>query len=113
LQEWVDDFVADGNTNGAEISVAQQEGESNNDTGLVIMRLSKASASIYMQPRCLDDPLWEMTLTARTDDLTLPPHEMGALSAEIAVAASLCTYLQYRSLEWDRQSGRHGLRGDD
>lgn len=107
LKEWVDDFLAAGNSNGADIVVAQQDGERTNDTGLVIMRLRKARASIYMEPRGFDDPAWEMTLTARPEDLTAPPHEMGALGAEIVVAANLCTYLQYRSLEWDRDSGRH------
>lgn len=108
LQQWVDDFTRAGNNNGADIVVAQQDGERTNDTGLVIMRLRKAKASIYMQPRGYDDPAWEMTLTARPDDLTAPPYEMGALGAEIVVAANLCTYLQYRSLEWDRESGRRG-----
>lgn len=107
LQQWVDDFTADENDNGADIVVAQQDGERTNDTGLVIMRLRKAHASIYMQPRGFDDPSWEMTLTASLHDLAAPPYEMGALGAEIVVAANLCTYLQYRSLEWDRKSGRH------
>lgn len=113
LQGWVDDFVAAGNTNGAQITVAQQDGERSSDTGLVIMRLSKAAASIYMEPRGFDEPLWEMTLTGRPDDLVAPPYEMGALGAEIVVAANLCTYLQYRSLEWDRQSGQHGITVDN
>ncbi|WP_295790664.1 hypothetical protein [uncultured Microbacterium sp.] len=42
----------------AHITVAEQDGERSNDTGLVIMRLSKAAASIYMEPRGFDEALW-------------------------------------------------------
>lgn len=107
LQEWVNDFTAAGNHNDADIVVAQQDGERTYNTGPVMMRLREAEASIYMQPRAFDDPAWEMTLTAPPNDLTAQPYAMGALGAEIVVAANLCTYLQYRSLKWDRDSGRH------
>lgn len=71
------------------------------------MRLRNSNASVYMEPRGFDTPQWEMTLTAQPAQLTAPSYEMSALGAEIIVAANLCTYLQYRSLEWDRSSGRH------
>ncbi|MFZ8757453.1 hypothetical protein ACO03V_08580 [Microbacterium sp. HMH0099] len=107
LQQWVDDFIEAGNTAGADIVVAEQDGDRRSDTGLVIVRLQRANGAIYMQPRAFDDPLWQMTVEVHETELTAPPYEMGALGAELIVASNLCTYLQYRSLEWDRLSGRH------
>lgn len=106
LQQWVADFVAEGNTNGANVNAVAHHGEDDESTGLVVMHLRHADALVYMQPRGFDNPLWEMTLTARDSDATMPPSQMAALGAEVVVAANLCTYLQYRSLDADRDSGR-------
>lgn len=106
LAGWVDDFVAAGNAHGAALDVIVQDADDDGDTGLVIMRLRKAEAIVYMQPRGTNDPLWEMTLTGRPEDVTMNPYDLGSLGAELVVAANLCTFLQYRSLEWDRDSGR-------
>lgn len=107
LQAWVEEFRAQGHVVAGDISVAQQEDADGRDTGLVVLKLSNANAAIYMQPVGYDEPLWEATLTGRPDDLTLSPHHIASLAAELVVAGNLCSYLQWRSLEWDRRSGTH------
>lgn len=107
LKVWVDEFLAQGHAIVGSIKVVEQEDADRQDTGLVVMNLRNAKASIYMQPRGYDDPLWEATITSRPEDLTLNPHDMASLAAELVIAGNLCAFLQFKSLEWDRKSGQH------
>lgn len=107
LRVWVEEFLTQGHAVTGTIKVVDQEDADGQDTGLVVMDLRNTKASVYMQPRGYDDPLWEATLTARPDDLTLTPHDMASLAAELVIAGNLCAFLQFKSLEWDRQSGQH------
>lgn len=87
------------------ISVALQDGAEGRDTGLVIIRLGGGGTDVYMQPADFDSVEWKVTLTARPEDLTLSPFEMSSLAAQVAVASNLCSFLQFKSLQWDRMSG--------
>ena len=107
LKMWVEEFLTQGHAITGTIKVVDQEDADGQDTGLVVMHLRNTSAVVYMQPRGYDDPLWEATLTARPDDLTLSPHDMASLAAELVIAGNLCSFLQFKSLEWDRDSGKH------
>ncbi|MDU0326561.1 hypothetical protein RWH43_07280 [Microbacterium sp. KSW2-21] len=107
LRSWVDDYLQTSTLNGARIDVAPQDAEDDTDTGLVIMRPKGSGLSVYMQPRGFDDPLWELTIPSRDYDVTMSALELGGLASVVLDAARLCTYLQFRSLEWDRGSGRH------
>ncbi len=107
LKAWVQEFRELGHVVSGNIKVVDQEDADGQDTGLVVMTLANAAASIYMQPKGYDEPLWEATLTARPEDLTLSPHDMASLAAELVVAGNLCSFLQFKSLDWDRSSGRH------
>ncbi len=107
LKIWVQEFRDQGHLVAGKIKVVDQEDADGQDTGLVVISLSNANASIYMQPRGYDEPLWEATLSARPDDLTLTPHEMASLAAELVIAGNLCSFLQFKSLDWDRRSGMH------
>ncbi|PVE76192.1 hypothetical protein [Microbacterium testaceum] len=107
LIAWVDEFREQGHLFAGQLKVVEQEDADSQDTGLVVMNLMNAKASIYMQPRGYDELLWEATLTSRPEDLTLSPHEMASLAAELVVAGNLCAFLQFKSLEWDRESGMH------
>ncbi len=108
LQVWVDEFEKNEHCIAGSISVAPQEDDGGEDTGLVILRLRYASSSVYMRPRGYDDPLWEMTITPQPRELELSVHEIASLAAELVVASNLCTFLQWKSLEWDRESGQRG-----
>ncbi|PTT22457.1 hypothetical protein DBR36_01825 [Microbacterium sp. HMWF026] len=107
LIAWVDEFREQGHLFAGQLKVVEQEDADSQDTGLVVMNLMNAKASIYMQPRGYDELLWEATLTSRPEDLTLSPHDMASLAAELVVAGNLCAFLQFKSLEWDRESGMH------
>ncbi|WP_295787048.1 hypothetical protein [uncultured Microbacterium sp.] len=106
LQQWVDDYTTTAGLGGARVDVAPQDADDGLDTGLVIMRPRGSTLSVYMQPRAVDDPLWELTIPARDHDVPLTAIELGQLASVVLDAARLCTYLQFRSLEWDRRSGR-------
>ncbi|KTR87702.1 hypothetical protein NS220_17205 [Microbacterium testaceum] len=108
LEQWVQEFKDQGHIVSGSIRVAQQEDADSQDTGLVVMNLRNAKAAIYMQPRGYDEPVWEATLTGRPDDLTLSIHDMASLAAELVIAGNLCSFLQWKSLEWDRASGTRG-----
>ncbi len=110
LTEWVEEFRAQGHLIAGDVHVAPQEDDDTADTGLVIVNLHHANAAIIIQATGYDQPLWEATLTARDDDLTLAPHALASLAAELVVAGNLCTFLQFKALEWDRYSGRPGDR---
>ncbi len=105
LQSWVDEFVERNASDLVHIKVAVQDGSDGRDTGLVVVQLDNGGADIYMQPAGIDSLEWEITLTARPYDLTLSPYRMAAVASQVNVATSLCTFLQFKSLEWDRMSG--------
>ncbi len=102
----MEDFEREEHCIAGSITVAPQEDGDGEDTGLVILRLRNTSTSIFMKPRSLDDPVWELTLTERPDDLVMSVHDIASLAAEYSVASNLCAFLQWKSLDWDRQSGQ-------
>ncbi|MCJ1707286.1 hypothetical protein [Microbacterium sp. VKM Ac-2923] len=106
LEEWVKEFEREEHCIAGSITVAPQEDTHTEDTGLVILRLRNASASIFMKPRSYDDPMWELTLTEHPADLGMSVHDLASLAAEYVVASNLCTFLQWKSLDRDRRSGR-------
>lgn len=107
LEAWVAEFEREEHCIAGSISVAPQEDDGEDDTGLVILRLRNASASIHMQPRSYDDPIWELTLSEQPHNLSMSIHDIASLAAEYVIASNLCTFLQWKSLEWDRESGQH------
>lgn len=106
LEAWVKEFEDNEHCIAGSLTVAPQEDADSADTGLVILRLRNASMSVYIQPRSYDDPIWELTLSAQPHDLSMTVHDIASLAAEYVVASNLCTFLQWKSLEWDRQSGQ-------
>ncbi len=109
LEQWIADFRAESGLSCARIHVAPQDAAFGRDAGLVILRPQDSDLSVYMQPRALDDPHWELTIPGRELDVTMTDLQLGALAVVVLEAARLCTYLQFRSLEEDR---RIGLRHD-
>lgn len=107
LDTWVREFISRNTADLMNIKVVIQDGSDGLDTGLVVVRLHEGAAEVYMQPAGPDSIEWETTLTARPEDLTLSPYELSTLAAELAVAGSLCAFLQFKSLEWDRMRGMH------
>ncbi|MDO9396965.1 MAG: hypothetical protein Q7T71_10505 [Herbiconiux sp.] len=99
LETWVDEFRDQGHLIAGALDVVAQDGSDGSDTGLVVVRLDSISSDLYMQPVALGDPHWAVTLGARPDDVDFTPQQLLAFTAELAVAAALCTYLESRSLE--------------
>ncbi|WP_264632280.1 hypothetical protein [Microbacterium hydrothermale] len=85
----------------------EQEDSEGRDTGLVVVGLEHANGSVYLEPVGYDEPLWQVGLELDDGDHIMPPYVLASLAAELVVAGNLCTFLQWKSLEWDRNSGRH------
>lgn len=106
LEAWVKEFEDGGHCIPGRISVAPQEDADREDTGLVIVHLRNAPSSIHIKPRGYDDPVWEATLSAQTDDHVMSVNDIANLAAEVVIAGNLCAFLQWKSLDWDRNTGR-------
>lgn len=109
LESWLAEYRPESAPSGPRIAeyadVAVQDGSDGSDTGLVVISLRNATTDVYMQPVALGDPRWEVTFAARDRDLALSTEDVVALSAELAAAAELCSYLERRSLEHLRSLG--------
>ena len=102
LQDWLDEFRAEGHEVHAH--VALQDGSDGRDTGLVIVRLVNATTEMFMQPIAPGDYHWEITLQARPHDSVIAPDQLDELSAELQRAADLCRFLQEKSAQHDREA---------
>ncbi|MDZ5142965.1 hypothetical protein [Microbacterium testaceum] len=111
LREWVQEFVDLGHPIASRIRVAEQEDADGRDTGLVVVELIHGGGWVSLEPRGYDDPVWQAALTGGDDDVMLSPYALAGLAADLVVAGNLCAYLQWKSLEWDRASGRHMAGG--
>ncbi|WP_156458743.1 hypothetical protein [Microbacterium sp. Leaf179] len=107
LRTWVQEFIDQGHLVASDVHVADQEDTEGRDTGLVVVGLKHADGSIHLEPVGYDEPLWQVNLSLYDGDATMPPYVLASLAAELVVAGNLCTFLQWKSLEWDRDSGRH------
>lgn len=107
LQEWVREFIDQGHLVASDVRVVEREDTAERDTGLVTVGLVHAKGSIHLEPVGYDEPLWHATVELDDGALSIPPYVLASLAAELVVAGNLCTFLQWKSLEWDRDSGRH------
>lgn len=107
LEAWIDEFRTT-REGGALISVAVQDGADGADTGLVIVPLKNDSTEIYMQPVAVGAAEWSISFGARTGHSELTAAELHGLAAELLVAASLCEFLQRRSVDHEEDQDDHG-----
>lgn len=104
LEAWLDEF-RDSREGGTLINVLVQDGADGADTGLVIVPLRDGSAEIYMQPAELGSAEWRVTISASSETLDLTSSQLQGLAAELAIAASLCQFLQEKSIGHDEGIG--------
>ncbi|MEG9248956.1 hypothetical protein V6S67_12780 [Arthrobacter sp. Soc17.1.1.1] len=100
LEAWVDEFRTT-REGGALITVLVQDGEGGADTGLVTVPLRIGSTGIYMQPVSIGNARWSVSFDAREDEFELTPAELHGLAAELLAAASLCQFLQEKSVGYE------------
>ena len=98
LERWLEQFHQT-REGGMLINVAVQDGEGGADTGLVIVPLRDGIAEIYMEPTAIGSPEWAITISTVAGSTDLSPSQLQGLAAELAVAASLCQFLQDRSAD--------------
>ncbi|MHA7241207.1 hypothetical protein [Arthrobacter sp. TMS1-12-1] len=98
LETWLDEFRTT-REGGALVSVLVQDGADGADTGLVIVPLRNDSMEIFMQPVAVGDPQWSIWFGTRDEGAELTAAELHGLAAELLVAASLCQFLQEKSID--------------
>jgi len=99
LQLWVDEFDRQRPPHTGAVDVLRHDGESGDDTGLVIVRLGNASTEVYLQPVAPGEPAYEVVFGAREHDFALDAAGVQSLSDDLALAAALCTFLERKSRE--------------
>jgi len=83
------------------IKVIVQDGSDGSDTGLVVVPLENATATIFMEPAALGEAQWRVTFEPQPDTTVLNSHQLHGMAVELAVAAELCSYLEGRSVGHD------------
>ncbi|WP_104179200.1 hypothetical protein [Arthrobacter sp. B0490] len=111
LETWVDEFRTT-REGGALVSVVVQDGADGADTGLVIVPLRSGSTEIFMQPVAVGDPRWSVSFGARSEDFELSAAELHGLAAELLIAASLCQFLQEKSVGHEERSAQQDHAAD-
>ena len=89
------------------LTVVVQDGADGADTGLVIVPLKSDSTEIYMQPVAVGDSRWSISFGPRSEESQLTAAELHGLAAELLVAASLCDFLQEKSLDHEEDPDEH------
>ncbi|MDO9398099.1 MAG: hypothetical protein Q7T71_16260 [Herbiconiux sp.] len=108
LEAWVAEFdarIARPAGSGAAVEVLRHAGDPGEDTGLIVVRLMNASTDVHLAPVAPGSPSWEVTFGPRSTFFSLDRDALRSLSAELALAADLCAFLELKSLE-----AQHGGR---
>ena len=98
LEAWLEEFRTT-REGGMLITVLVQDGDDGADTGLVVVPLRNSDTEIFMQPAAVGDAKWTVTLGSAKRPSTLSPSELQGMAAELGVAASLCQFLQEKSVD--------------
>ncbi|MFB2583200.1 hypothetical protein ACEXQD_18280 [Herbiconiux sp. P15] len=100
LQRWVEEFQQQQRPpHTGVVDVLRHDGESGDDTGLVIVRLRSTLTEVYLQPVAPGDPAYEVVFGARERDFALRADGVQSLADDLGLAAALCTFLEQRSRE--------------
>lgn len=97
LTEWVAEFRSLGYQIDDSLRVIAQEGEDGSDTGLVALVLGGSTTSVYVQPTTVGSTRWCVTFEARDEAIEMSAAGVSGLSAELAVLAALCAFLEAKA----------------
>lgn len=97
LQAWLEEFEGLGYPIAGSLRVIPQDGDSGANTGLVAVHLVNATTVTYIQPEAPDSHRWVVTLEPRETAIVLDAPRLLGLSSELAVASTLCAFLQAKS----------------
>lgn len=105
LQSWLDEFAGLGYRVDGQLRVMDQDPEEGGDTGLVAVRLARASTVIYMQPEMDGSYEWLVTMEARETPVVLNAAAVLYLATELTTVSALCAFLQVKSQAFVAQHG--------
>lgn len=97
LQAWLEEFNALGYPIAGSLKVIPQDGDGGAHTGLVAVHLLNASTGTYIQPDAVDSTRWVVTFEPRDSAVVLDAAQLLSLSSELAIASTLCAFLQAKS----------------
>ena len=97
LQGWLDEFRALGYPIAGSLKVLPQDGDEGENTGLVAVHLRNATTVTYIQPESTGSHRWVVTLEPRDTAVILDAPALLGLSSELAIASTLCSFLQGKS----------------
>ena len=103
LEQWLDEFRTT-REGGALINVLVQDGDEGADTGLVVVPLKNAALDIYMQPVTVGEEKWSVSFEPQVQPFDLSPAQLQGCAAELALAASLCQFLEEKSVGHKEES---------
>ena len=98
LEAWLAEFRTT-REGGNLITVVVQDGEGGADTGLVVVPLRDDWAEIHMQSTDIGAATWAVTIAPSRRSVDLTPEQLQGCAAELGVAASLCLFLQEKSVD--------------
>jgi len=94
LAAWLAEF---GEVGAVSVRVIEQDGSDGDNTGLVAARLS-SGLDVYIQPDARDSRRWVLTIEPREEATELSAAEVTRLASEFATVATLCAFLEEKSL---------------
>ena len=98
LEEWVAEFEPE--TGGTiDIDVLRHDDGPGSDTGLIVVRLGRATTDVYLQPARAGEAGWEVHFNARDEHLVLDPAGVTELARELDKAVALCDFLARKSAD--------------
>lgn len=97
LQAWLDEFTAMGYPVEGRLKVLDREDDDGGDTGLVSIRLARASTVMYMEPEMSGSYRWLVTMEPRETPIQLDAAAVLRLAGELTIVSALCAFLQVKS----------------
>jgi hypothetical protein len=104
LQVWLDEFQTLGYPIAGSLKVLTQDGADGANTGLVAVHLLNATTVTYIQPEVVGSSRWVVTFEPRDASTVLDASSLLGLSSELAIASTLCAFLQAKSQAMDGDS---------
>lgn len=96
LESWLSEYAA-AVPGSLRAHVAVQDEEDGSDGGLVVLPLSNATTSVYMQPLTVGAAEWRLTFEARTEPMVVSSTDVRNLAAELDATADLLDFLEEKS----------------
>lgn len=97
LEAWLAEYRELGGPRADSARVIVQDGDGGANTGLVTVKLDRASTVVIIQPGTDGAAGWIATMEPREENVELDATGLLELSAELAAVSNLCAFLEARA----------------